>query len=145
QPGSETNAPDLRHTMALVRTFLDRSRADLAGGPLGRRSLPVATRVSLDCVGCHVNRDRHQTLFGSDCQSCHNVDAWTIATFVHPSPSSQDCVQCHQAPPSHYMMHFQMMSQPMAMQPSARVEQCFLCHQTDAWNQIRNVARREMH
>ncbi|MDB5371338.1 MAG: class cytochrome family protein, partial [Roseomonas sp.] len=42
QPGSETNAPDLRHTMALVRTFLDRSRADLAGGPLGRRSLPVA-------------------------------------------------------------------------------------------------------
>jgi hypothetical protein len=50
-----------------------------------------------------------------------------------------DCAQCHQAPPSHYMEHFRMISVMVAGQPHARVEQCFLCHQTTAWNDIKNV------
>ena len=37
------------------------------------------------------------------------------------------------------MMHFEMMDQTITGQEHARVEQCFLCHQTDAWNNIRGV------
>ena len=130
---------ELRHIFARLSALLNASGADLVGGTLGRRSLPAGALATLDCGGCHVNRDPHRTLFGRDCQGCHNTAAWTIGDFRHPSPRSQDCVQCHQAPPSHYMMHFAMMDRTITGQASARVEQCFLCHQTDAWNNIRGV------
>ncbi|MCB4824912.1 cytochrome c3 family protein [Roseicella aerolata] len=51
-----------------------------------------------------------------------------------------DCAQCHQALPSHYMM-----LRMMTRQESARVEQCYLCHQTDSWNSIKGVGRFDMH
>ena len=37
------------------------------------------------------------------------------------------------------MMHFQMISMKVAGQMHAKVDQCFLCHQTTAWNDIRGV------
>ena len=135
----------VRHAVARLKAMLAGSGADLAGGPLDRRSLPSSTMATLDCAGCHGNRDPHRTLFGRDCGSCHGVDAWTIAAFRHPSPRSQDCVQCHQAPPSHYMMHFEMMDRGITGQANARVEQCFLCHQTDAFNNIKGVGWFDMH
>jgi len=85
---------------------------------------------------CHANDDRHFTLFGQDCAQCHATDRWTIPQFQHPSATSKDCAQCHQAPPSHYMMHFKMISARVAGKPHARVDQCFQCHQTTAWNDI---------
>lgn len=93
----------------------------------------------LNCSACHANRDRHRGLFGSDCAACHNSTKWTIAGFRHPPQSANDCAQCHQAPPSHYMMHFEMVSQKVARQEHAKVEQCHLCHVTDSWNNIRGV------
>jgi hypothetical protein len=78
-------------------------------------------------------------LFGKDCAQCHRTDKWTISEFRHPSAQSTDCVQCHQAPPSHYMGHFKMVSQRVACQPHADVRQCFLCHQTTSWNDIKGV------
>ena len=134
-----------RHAVTQLQALLDGSGADLVGGSLAPRPLRAATQATLDCAGCHANRDAHQTLFGRDCAGCHNVVAWTLPAYVHPSPRSQDCVQCHQAPPSHYMMHFEMMDRTIAGQSNARVEQCFLCHQTDAWNNIRGVGWRKMH
>lgn len=98
-----------------------------------------STEVALDCDACHATKDVHQDLFGDDCAACHGTAAWTIAEFRHPSPSSVECVQCHQAPPSHYMMHFNMVSQVVARAPDARVDQCFRCHQTTSWNDIRGV------
>lgn len=95
--------------------------------------------ATLNCASCHSTTDRHQKLFGEDCASCHATAAWTIAEFRHPSPRSTDCVQCHRAPPSHYMMHFQMVSQAVARVPDARVDQCFRCHQTTSWNDIKGV------
>lgn len=140
--GSEAG---VHHTLAQLRALLASSGADLVGGSLAPRSLPTGTGSTLDCAACHASRDPHQALFGRNCQSCHTVQTWTITTFQHPSPRSQDCVQCHQAPPSHYMMHFEMMDRTIAGQANARVEQCFLCHQTDAWNNIRGVGWRDMH
>lgn len=99
----------------------------------------TSTEAALHCATCHATKDRHQKLFGEDCASCHGTASWTIADFQHPSPRSTDCVQCHRAPPSHYMMHFQMVSQAVARVPDARVDQCFRCHQTTSWNDIKGV------
>ena len=93
----------------------------------------------LDCNACHGNEDRHRQLFGADCAQCHGTTAWTLPEFRHPLPSSTDCAQCHQAPPSHYMMHFQMVSMKVAGIEHADVSQCFLCHKTNAWNDIKGV------
>lgn len=93
----------------------------------------------LNCATCHSNDDRHSGLFGKDCAQCHAVVKWTIPEFRHPSPRSVECAQCHQAPPSHRMMHFHMVSARVAGKPHAQVSQCYLCHLTTAWNDIRDV------
>ena len=92
-----------------------------------------------NCAICHATKDRHQGFFGADCVQCHATTQWTIAEFRHPSPRSTECTQCHKPPPSHNMMHFSMMSAPLARQPNAKVNQCFLCHQTTVWNDIKGV------
>lgn len=99
----------------------------------------------LNCATCHKNKDRHVGLLGQDCAQCHSSVAWTIPQFRHPPPTSLDCAQCHQAPPSHYMMHFKMVSMTVAAQPHARVDQCFLCHQTTSWNDIKGVGWHKHH
>lgn len=93
----------------------------------------------LECTTCHESRDRHNGLFGKGCDSCHALALWTIADFQHPSPRSSDCAQCHQAPPSHFMGHFHMVSRTIAGQMHAQVDQCQLCHLTTAWNDIKGV------
>ena len=129
-----------RHALAGLGLLLRGGAVDLvasAGTP--GRSLAPAEAAHLDCAACHVNRDPHRSLFGRECQACHTTAAWAVAGYRHPSPRSQDCAQCHQAPPSHYMMHFEMMDRTVTGQMHVRVEQCFLCHQTDDWNNIRGV------
>ena len=107
--------------------------------PRGVSSDVSPLEASLNCITCHANEDRHRQLFGSDCVQCHSTRAWSIAEFRHPPVTSTDCAQCHQAPPSHYMMHFKMISMRIAGQMHANVDQCFLCHQTTSWNDIRGV------
>ena len=104
----------------------------------GHSSLTPQEAV-LNCATCHSTKDRHFKLFGQDCAQCHGTTKWTIPEFRHPSPKSTDCAQCHQAPPSHYMMHFQMISAKVARQPTAKVNQCYECHQTTVWNDIKGV------
>jgi hypothetical protein len=112
---------------------------------LRRTALPVAhpriqpEEMTLDCAACHANQDPHRTLFGRDCAACHATSAWHIPEFRHPSAFSMDCAQCHQAPPSHYMEHFHMVSMVVAGIEHADVSQCFLCHKTNAWNDIKGV------
>ncbi len=101
-------------------------------------SLTPAESV-LNCAACHANNDRHLGFFGANCASCHGSVAWTIPEFRHPAATSQSCAQCHQAPPSHYMMHFKMISMSIARMVKAEVNQCFLCHQTTVWNDIKGV------
>ncbi|HKS56517.1 MAG TPA: cytochrome C [Steroidobacteraceae bacterium] len=104
--------------------------------------------MTLYCVSCHATKDQHVGLFGPDCAACHATTQWTLAQFQHPSSDSVDCAQCHQAPPSHYMMHFSMVSKRVARQEDARVaqccgraqvNQCYRCHQTTSWNDIKGV------
>lgn len=95
--------------------------------------------AKLDCASCHGTKDRHFGLFGKNCSACHATTQWTIPAFQHPSPRSTDCIQCHQAPPSHYMEHFEMVSKRVARQQNALVIQCYVCHQTTSWNDIKGV------
>ncbi len=110
--------------------------------------------VALNCLGCHSTKDRHLGLFGKDCAQCHTTTKWTIEGYQHPSPNSTTCAQCHQAPPSHYMMHFDMISKSIAGQEDAKVSgccgkvevrQCYRCHQTTVWNDIRGVGYYKHH
>jgi len=152
----EGNAGIIRmnHDALLVaRLWTPLPNASDGSGPTGQgasgdRSLgidrPRGARASLDCASCHSNRDPHLGLFGSQCSSCHLVTAWTVAGFRHPPPSSTQCAQCHQAPRSHLMEHFRMVSQRVAGE-RARVEQCFACHTTDSWNNIRRVGVYDHH
>ena len=93
-------------------------------------------REALNCAGCHDSKNPHFKRMGSDCGQCHAFASWVVPGFQHPAPSSTDCVQCHQPPPSHLMGHFGMVSQPMAGKSTARVDQCFECHNTTSWNDI---------
>ena len=123
-------------------------------GTLPATSHPRLTSLeaTLDCAACHSTKDRHKGLFGQACVSCHGTTQWTIAEFQHPSPRSTDCAQCHQAPPSHYMMHFEMVSKKIAAQgqpneccDGVQVNQCFRCHRTTSWNDIRGVGYYKHH
>jgi hypothetical protein len=130
----DTEASSLRNQ---VVTWINRQNA--AGGvPPGHPAI-TPLEAALNCATCHGNKDRHLGFFGLDCAQCHATAQWTIPEFRHPSPTSTDCAQCHQAPPSHYMEHFHMVSARVAGKPHAQVSQCFLCHQTTAWNDIKGV------
>tara|TARA_R110002096_G_scaffold385536_1_gene579370 strand:- start:6381 stop:7172 length:792 start_codon:yes stop_codon:yes gene_type:complete len=121
-------------TAQLVRHWIMSGQAGAVVPPTEPDMHPMERM--LNCAACHSRDDRHFQLFGNDCAFCHGVKKWTISEFQHPSPSSRDCAQCHMAPPSHYMMHFKMISARVAGKPHADVSQCFLCHQTTSWNDI---------
>lgn len=114
-------------------------RQERAGEAASLHQRITPLEATLHCAACHANKDRHVKLFGQDCASCHATTQWTIPEFRHPSPRSTDCAQCHLAPPSHFMEHFAMISRKVASQPRAQVSQCYLCHQTTSWNDIRGV------
>lgn len=113
-----------------------------------------STREALNCVGCHATKDRHVGMLGTDCAQCHATTQWTIAKFRHPSSRSTSCAQCHKPPPSHSMMHFNMVSKRVARQEDERVtaccgtvqvNQCYRCHQTTSWNDILGVGYYKIH
>tara|TARA_Y100000590_G_scaffold281237_1_gene315971 strand:- start:11192 stop:12001 length:810 start_codon:yes stop_codon:yes gene_type:complete len=123
---------------------------ELSGRDINQDSIFVHPSTSkketlLNCASCHSNDDKHFELFGNNCVQCHRTDMWNIAEFRHPSPKSRDCIQCHQAPPSHYKMHFNMMSQKIPNRPDARVQDCFKCHQTTHWTDIKNIGKFKHH
>lgn len=127
---------------ASLETATDWLTTTLSGRPQSARfdnPLLLPGEEALVCATCHQRQDRHQGQLGSQCATCHGTDAWQIARFVHPSPRSTDCAQCHLEPPSHRMMHFEMVSKSVARREHATVRECFLCHQTTSWNDIKGA------
>lgn len=103
------------------------------------------SEAQLDCASCHGTKDRHFGMLGRECSACHSTGQWTIAEFQHPSGRSMDCAQCHKAPPSHYMEHFEIVSKRVAKQPDAQVGQCYVCHETTSWNDIKGLGLYKHH
>lgn len=135
----ETQTPEAKEcngSTGCAQTYSSGTGLPAASLPPSHPSIP-ANESLLSCAACHQTKDRHQGFFGNDCAQCHVTKQWTITEFRHPSVRSTECAQCHKPPPSHTMMHFPMMSARIAGQPNARVHQCFLCHQTTSWNDIR--------
>jgi hypothetical protein len=120
-----------------VQHFLEMNEVQKQS-PLINSHLSAKERT-LQCTTCHQNEDKHFSLFGKECSACHDTAHWNIPEFIHPSPDSKACSQCHQAPPSHYMEHFRMISRTVARKEHAQVDQCFMCHQTTAWTDIKGV------
>lgn len=140
------NGTDAKRAHAQLAAWIRRHAAD---DPADEQHPRVSRlEATLDCNSCHANVGQRQTMhaerMGENCASCHSTKQWTIPTFVHPSPRSTDCVQCHREPPSHRMMHFEMVSQKVA-KVEAPVDQCYKCHQPDAWNNIKGVGWYKMH
>lgn len=130
--------PEERQLADFVRTLS-------AGGSPAWGMLVTPAEAALDCHACHATVDPHVGLFGKGCVECHTTKAWGVPDYRHPSSRSRDCAHCHQAPPSHYMMHFKMISASIARKPHAKVEQCFECHRTTSWNDIPGIGRYKHH
>jgi len=105
----------------------------------------TALEASLNCLSCHSNQDPHFGYFGTDCVQCHSTTKWTIPGYQHPSPQSTQCNECHKPPPSHLMGHFVMMDQGITNQKDTKLSECFKCHQTNSWNDIKGVGWFKMH
>lgn len=101
--------------------------------------------TQLDCQSCHAFQDKHHEFFGKDCSSCHSEKSWKIPGYLHPSPTSTNCSECHKAPPSHRMMHFKMVDQFVTGKKNARFDQCYMCHKTNSFNDIKDVGWYKMH
>lgn len=105
----------------------------------------TAAEAALNCISCHLPQDVHLGYFGKDCVQCHATDTWKLAEYQHPSPQSTQCAECHKPPPSHFMEHFSMVDQRVTGRRQAQVQECFLCHQTTAWNDIKGLGWFQMH
>ncbi len=126
--------PAERGSLAALERLLE--DAGTALGPRGT-ALPRKQAERLDCAACHGAQDPHRGRFGASCQSCHTTENWAVAGWQHPSPRSTDCAQCHQSPPSHAAGHFLGTAQRVAIRRPARIEQCYLCHQTNSFSSFR--------
>lgn len=116
--------------------------------------LTSTLEAQLDCASCHSTKDKHVGLFGKNCASCHATTQWTIPNFQHPSVKSVQCASCHQAPPSHFMEHFEMVDKTTVAQGNGealrfsevvQVNQCYVCHQTTSFNDIKGVGYYKHH
>ena len=134
--GRSVRPTEMNH-LALAIAFAKGADGPTAEAVLGKPEAELER--SLDCNRCHANEDPHREQFGTGCADCHGTSEWQIAGYLHPSPESRDCAQCHVAPPSHYMMHFEMVSEKTVGLEHVEVRYCYLCHQTTSWNDIRGV------
>jgi len=146
----KNESPQAQSDVAQIKLWLEQKRND--PHPANAHLRPE--EALLNCAACHQTKDRHVGLFGTDCASCHATSKWTVPEFRHPSTASQSCAQCHQAPPSHYMEHFNMISKKVAQQGDSQVagccgpvqvNQCYRCHQTTSWNDIKGVGYYKHH
>ncbi|ARS37987.1 hypothetical protein C1N53_22665 (plasmid) [Pontibacter sp. SGAir0037] len=149
--GEEANLRVMDHeALARIGAKLISGRKNIVNqpkNPLLPMGHPLVSPLvaTLDCATCHSTKDRHATLFGQNCATCHATTEWTIPEFQHPSMRSIECAQCHQAPPSHFMEHFEMVSKKVAKQENAVVTQCYSCHQTTSWNDIKGLGLYDHH
>lgn len=94
------------------------------------------------CYACHVSKDKHKGIFGTDCSTCHSTSAWLPATFNHTLSSFKltgahltvQCANCHQSgiykgtPTTCYACHVSNDKHNGVFGTS-----CSSCHSTSAW------------
>ena len=123
----------------------DKAQRNTAFTHYFKASPSSAWQSELNCLACHEKEDPHRGNFGPNCIDCHTTERWSIANYSHPSPRSHDCAQCHQAPPCHHTSYFRHGCAQVAGKPNAKVNECYACHQTTAWNDIKGVGWYKSH
>jgi len=108
-------------------------------------SRATSCQSRLNCAVCHAKEDPHSGQFGLSCAACHDTERWSIATFRHPSPRSRDCAQCHYGPPCHRTTHFREVCAQVSDKPNAKLHECYSCHQSTSWNDIKGVGWYKSH
>jgi len=104
-------------------------------------SIPIGS----ECVNCHLGKDKHFTIFGQKCGSCHNEKDWAKSQFDHDKktdfallgkhikvPCSSchlksltpgtDCIDCHKSDDIHL---------------SSNGDKCQSCHNNDSWDKAK--------
>jgi hypothetical protein len=99
-----------------------------------------------ECYACH--HEPHQGQLGTDCQRCHNTDAWTPSIFTHDQTffmmgahRGLDCADCHRNLMTYKMpnvnncadCHNPRVTVPRHSQYEM-LGDCRACHSLDAWN-----------
>ncbi|MEO6037452.1 MAG: cytochrome c3 family protein [Saprospiraceae bacterium] len=149
--GAEANLRVMDHeALARIAATMINSgmnKSIVTNSPVSTADYPLVSELvaRLNCANCHSTKDKHKELLGQNCATCHSASEWTIPAFQHPSVNAVNCAQCHQAPPSHYMEHFSMVSKKIAGQEKALVNQCQSCHQTTSFNDIKGVGYYKHH
>ncbi|GAB4473900.1 MAG: hypothetical protein Kow0088_09540 [Anaerolineales bacterium] len=106
------------------------------------RSVGDFALASNECVACHLQDDKHDGKFGSDCSACHTAMDWDEVTFDHARTSFPltgahqqiECEKCH--------TQGRYIGTPMAcvachLEPQVHAglfgTDCEACHTTRAW------------
>ncbi len=86
----------------------------------------LSEKLKTGCNDCHQKDDPHKSVFGINCQKCHNEADWKTTTFNHNRDTKYllkgkhtqtKCESCHKPPPA-----------PQKLQPDST---CYSCHQAD--------------
>jgi hypothetical protein len=107
-----------------------------------------------DCTGCHAKDDRHKAALGVQCQSCHNVRAWSLWEFDHDRQTKYRlegrhrtlrCETCHQkpAPPGGRIAEVTGDCHACHRKDDAHEgrfgRRCETCHTASSWRQLRQA------
>ncbi len=97
-----------------------------ATAPCEECHLSAAFRdTDLECISCHENDDEHKGTLGTECQECHNPNAWSVWIFDHNKQTDYEllgahaelrCNDCHKRP---------------VKGPLKQSQQCNACHRQD--------------
>jgi len=113
--------------------------------------------TSVTCVGCHLtnfnsttNPNHVQAKFSTDCQTCHNVTAWSPSTFNHNTATTFPlkgahigvaCISCHTAGyagipttcVSCHLANYNVTTNPNHITAKFSTD-CITCHNVTAWS-----------
>ena len=120
-------------------------------------TMPRYRDAARECVGCHLKDDKHQTRFGTDCQSCHNTRHWGLWSFEHTkrtrfvlegTHASAPCERCHTQPAPKGKLAAVLSTTCISCHRRDDVHDgafgtaCEQCHTTERWKQVRPRAGR---
>ena len=101
----------------------------------------VSKAIGNQCINCHQAKDKHLTIFGTKCESCHNSRGWNKTNYNHKKEtkfallgkhSSLNCERCHAeklTPPS----KCQGCHQKDDIHAGSNGTECQKCHNNDEW------------
>lgn len=93
-------------------------------------------RPETACAACHFDRIRRDSGAPARPATGRRRGRWPGTAIPRPVRGSASSAT---SPPSHLMMHFEMMDRMVTGQRDATVDQCYRCHTTDHWNNVKGL------